>query len=123
MKYVTEKSIIFRNQLLQALREPKNAYTLAEETGRLVYTVKNNIEHLEKLGAVKRCGHSKNISGQLCISYVAVTDKYHPVFDDEAFKIVPGGRIVSLTDKVYHTKVNPPRRNAWVGSTLGSMTF
>lgn len=57
-------------------------------------------------------------------------EKYEPMkptplrsADKKIAQQINGATFYNLTDTVHHTRRTPQRRNAWIGSTLGTMVF
>lgn len=97
-----------------------------------INNVNYHIQYLIDEGYVKQTGQI-TINSSRAFTYKAIITQYKlPVTfcknRDYVEKPAPqvtikGARLIRLTDVHHHAKIPPKQRSAWIGSTMGTMSF
>jgi DeoR/GlpR family transcriptional regulator of sugar metabolism len=133
-----EKRIDRWNKILSDIKYPMTIPVIAHVLNCSKDTMRNDCQILEKMGYLQ-VENKPKVRGR-ALTYLPIYSKldmkdYVPFEKrepesytkrndaEQTIESLKHGRMIFLTDKVHHARMPEKKRSAWIGTTLGTMSY
>lgn len=122
-------TLILRQSILDHLQSESNVRTVAQKLDKTPDAIQYHFRMMVKEGFIELCGYSK-WAGRTTYAYKALCKiySYHesvraPVIEKVKEVTKPHARVFNMSQTHHYARMPHKQRSAWIGSTMGTMSY